>query len=95
MNKNKQRQLNQLEVYRRRMGFTPDHVATLLQHCARVHVLEYERGERWPSLVNGLCLGIILRVPVEFLFGPLYDRLREEIRQKEELINQPTQQVLF
>jgi hypothetical protein len=46
-------------------------------------------------LVNAFRLGIILRVPVEFLFPELYDRLRHGIRAEEEQMARPEQQPLF
>jgi len=56
---------------------------------------DYERGEHAPSLANALRLGIILRVPVEFLFPALYDGLRNEIRAEEERLAAPQQPTLF
>ena len=44
---------------------------------------------------NALRLGIILRVPVEFLFPALYDGLRNEIRAEEERLATPQQATLF
>lgn len=75
---------NKIEYYRRRMGLDVREVATLLGHTDPTAVLSYERGVRYPSLANALGLGIILRVPVEFLFPDLYDAMRLEIRRLEE-----------
>lgn len=75
---------NKIEYYRRRMGFDVRDVAALLGHTDPTAVLSYERGVRYPSLANSLGLGIILRVPVEFLFPDLYDAMRLEIRRLEE-----------
>jgi transcriptional regulator with XRE-family HTH domain len=77
------------------MRFSSLHVAHLLGHSGTSALSNYERGKRLPSLSNALRLGIILRVPVEFLFPSLYDGLREEIRAEEERQMQPTQQALF
>jgi transcriptional regulator with XRE-family HTH domain len=55
----------------------------------------WERGARLPSLANALRLGIILRIPVEFLFYSLHDDLRNQIRAEEERFAEPTQQALF
>jgi transcriptional regulator with XRE-family HTH domain len=97
MYQNQKQHQNRLDIYRRRMGFTPSFVARLLGHQDASTVSDYERGERLPSLVNAFRLGIILRVPVEFLFPSLYDELRQGIRAEEERIAQPSpsQQVLF
>src|ERR1035441_9535354 len=68
---NKQQHQNMLDHFRRRMRFTAAHVAHLLGHQDASAVSDYERGEHTPSLANALRLGIILRVPVEFLFPAL------------------------
>ena len=54
-------------------------------------VSRYERGHSLPSLALALKLGIVLRVPVEFLFPHLYDQLRLRIREEEDRLNQPVQ----
>lgn len=92
---NKQRHQNQLDFYRRRMRFSTAHVAHLLGHRDTSAFREFDRGDRLPSLVNAFRLGIILRVPLEFLFPDLYDGLRNDIRAEEEKMAQPTQQPLF
>jgi len=86
---------NQLEAYRRRMRFASRRVALLLGHSDSSILAQYERGKRFPSLINILRLSIILRVPVEFLYPALYDQLREQIRAEEERLSQPSQQPLF
>ena len=70
-------------------------VAHLLGHRDTSTFREFERGERLPSLVNVFRLGIIFRVPVEFLFPELYDELKDAIRAKEEKLAQPEQRPLF
>ena len=95
MRQNKQQHQNMLDHFRRRMGFTAAHVAHLLGHQDASALSDYERGEHTPSLANALRLGIILRVPVEFLFPALYDVLRNEIRAQEERLAAPEQQTLF
>jgi transcriptional regulator with XRE-family HTH domain len=77
------------------MRLSQRHVARLLGHKNSSAWSNYECGERLPSLANALRLGIILRVPVEFLFYSLHDQLRNQIRAEEERIAEPTQQVLF
>ena len=95
MNQNKEPKQNRLDIYRRRMRFSQRHVARLMGHKNGTVWSSYERGERLPSLTNALRLGIILRIPVEFLFYSLHDALRTQIRAEEERIAEPTQQVLF
>ncbi len=95
MQQKQKRRLNNLDIYRRRMKFSQRQVAHLLGHKDNSTWSDYERSERLPSLENALKLGIILRTPVEFLFGPLNDELRDQIRTEEERLLQPTQQPLF
>jgi DNA-binding XRE family transcriptional regulator len=90
-----QRNQNRLDHYRRRMRFTTSQIGHLLGHQDSSTFCEFERGDRLPSLVNAFCLGIILRVPVEFLFPELYNRLRNDIRAEEERMARPEQQPLF
>jgi transcriptional regulator with XRE-family HTH domain len=94
-NQNPKHAQNRVDIYRRRMRFSSAHVARLLGHKGTSALSNYERGERLPSLSNAFRLGIILRVPVEFLFPSLYDGLRGVIRAQEEHMVQPAQQVLF
>ena len=84
MNQGKQKNQNSLVLYRRRMGFSQKTVARLLGHKDATLLCIYERGRMLPPLAAALALGIILRVPVEFLFPGLYDELKSHIRQQEE-----------
>ena len=86
---------NTLDIYRRRMKFSQKQVAHLLGHKDNSTWSDWERSDRLPSLENALKLAIILRTPVEFLFGALHDELRDQIRTEEERLAQPTQQSLF
>lgn len=95
MHKTPKHKPNTLDIYRRRMKFSQQQVARLLDHKDNSVWSKYERGDRLPSLSNALKLGIILRVPVEFLFHALHDELRDQIRAEEERLAQPTQQPLF
>ena len=85
MNQSKQKNKNNLVLYRRRMGFSQKAVSRLLGHKDATLLCSYERGRILPTLAAALGLGIILRVPVEFLFPGLYDDLKANIRQQEEL----------
>jgi DNA-binding XRE family transcriptional regulator len=73
-----QRHQNRLDLYRRRMRFTTSQIGHLLGHQDSSTFCEFERGDRLPTLVNAFRLGIILRMPVEFLFPELYDMARPE-----------------
>jgi transcriptional regulator with XRE-family HTH domain len=89
------KQQNQIDMYRRRMGFSPRQTARLLGHKNVSVLSSYERGGRMPALVNAFRLSIILRVPVEFLFPSLYDALREQIRAEEDRDPQVEQSTLL
>jgi DNA-binding XRE family transcriptional regulator len=80
---------NSLALYRKRMRFSQRKVAQLLGHRDASLLCAYERGRMLPTLETALSLGIILRVPAEFLFHVLYDDLRTRIRQKEEAASRP------
>lgn len=96
MHQDKQPKPNTLDIYRRRMKLTPSQIARLLGHRDTALWSDYESGKHLPSLVNALRLGIILRIPLEFLFYSLHDDLRSAIRAEEERIaTQPVQQALF
>src|SRR5713101_3134855 len=84
MNQMKNKNKNSLVIYRRRMGFSQKTVAKLLGHKDATLLCMYERGRILPPLAAALGLGIILRVPIEFLFPGLYDELKSRIRQQEE-----------
>ncbi len=77
------------------MRFSTSHVGHLLGHRDASTFLDYEHGSRLPTLINGLRLAIILRTPVEFLFGGLFDELHRQIRAEEERLAHPEQQTLF
>jgi transcriptional regulator with XRE-family HTH domain len=96
MNLYKQEHDDRLDYYRRRMKFTPAQVAHLLGHKDASTFWDYEECHRLPTLINAFRLSIILRTPVEFLFGGLYNALRKEIRIEEERLAETSkQQTLF
>ena len=86
---------NNLLLYRRRMGFSQKHVSKLLGLRDVDMLSHYEHGRCMPPLRMALRLEIIYRVPVAFLYGDLYDTMREKIRKQEEKLAAPTQAVLF
>ena len=77
------------------MGFTQKQVARLLGHRDASMVSHYEHGRALPPLAVALCLEIIYRVPVAFLFPSMYDELKENIRREEGSLSGPGQQSLF
>ena len=83
MRRAKHQNKNSLVIYRRRIGFSQKTVAQLLGHRDATLLCAYERGRILPPLIAALSLGIILRVPVEFLFPALYEELRNQIREQE------------
>ena len=74
---------NSLMHYRRRMGFTQEQVAHFLGHKSRNVLSSVEQGYSLPSLETALKLGIVYRVPVDFLYHDKYIALRNEIRERE------------
>ena len=82
---------NSIDLYRQRMHFSLKQVARLLGHQDGSALSAYERGQRLPSLTNALRLGIILRIPVEFLFPSLYDAMKKDIRAAEQEVSKPEQ----
>ncbi|HXS95067.1 MAG TPA: helix-turn-helix transcriptional regulator [Candidatus Limnocylindrales bacterium] len=86
---------NRVQLFRHKRCLQTEQVAHLLGHQTTSTLEAYERAARLPSFLNALRLSIILRTPVEFLYGQLYDYLREAIRAEEERLNAPEQQVLF
>jgi transcriptional regulator with XRE-family HTH domain len=95
MDQNTHQNQDALVIYRRRMGFTQRHVARLLGFKDASMLSRYEHGRSLPPLMTAFRLGIVLRVPLEFLFPALYDQLRNRIREQEELLAQPVQQAMF
>jgi transcriptional regulator with XRE-family HTH domain len=95
MEHNKYQNQNRLVIYRRRIGFSQKQVARLLGLSGTSMLSRYEHGRSLPPLPTAFCLGIILRVPVEFLFPGLYESLRNRIRADERQFARPGQRVLF
>jgi len=74
---------NNLWIYRKKKGFSQKRVAFFLDHKTSSQLSHYERGAKYPNLINALKLEIIYQVPVSFLYGDLYKKLREDIRARE------------
>jgi transcriptional regulator with XRE-family HTH domain len=86
---------NNLVLYRRRMGFTQKQVVHLLGRRDTSMLSHYERGRALPPLIVALGLEIIYRIPVAFLFHPMYDELKRHIREGEETMAGRGQRPLF
>jgi len=95
MEHHKHQNQNRLVIYRRRIGFSQKQVARLLGLKGTSMLSRYEHGRSLPPLPMAFSLGIVLRVPVEFLFPGLYEGLRNRIRADEERFARPLQQTLF
>lgn len=93
----KQKHINELEAYRRRMRFSQQEVSELANMEDRSLLSRYERGEHMPTLMTALALEIIYRIPIAFCYPQLYSKLRDEIRSREARIALRTavQPVLF
>ena len=68
MEQHKHKNQNRLVIYRRRIGFSQKQVARLLGLKGTSMLSRYEHGRSLPPLQTAFCLGIVLRVPVEFSF---------------------------
>lgn len=86
-----QNHISDLVHYRKRMRFTQSHVMSILGWKNKKGLFQIESGNVTPTLKTALKLAIIYRVPVEFLFKSLYDRLHVQVRHKE-LALTPTKQ---
>ena len=74
---------NNLVQYRKRIKLTQPAVARLLGWKNIKGLCELEAGRALPTLITAFKLSIIYRVPTDFLYRELYERLREQIRTKE------------
>lgn len=75
---------NDLLLYRTKRGLTRKQVCSFLGLKHHGSISRYERGETQPSLVRALRLETLYRTPVAFLYGPLYQRIKNEVRAEEE-----------
>ena len=76
--------LNNLWTYRKRFGLSQKQAAFLLDHKTTSQLSRYEKGTKVPGLETALKLEILYRVPVAFLFYDCYQKLKDEIRSKED-----------
>lgn len=75
--------ISELVHYRKRMKLTQFQVARLLGWKSTKGLCQIESGKGLPTLMTAFKLGIIYRVPIEFMFSSIYQELREHIRAKE------------
>ena len=75
---------NYLWTYRKKIGLSQKRVAYFLGLNGTNDLSRWEHGVKAPNLVNVLKLEIVYRIPVAFLFGDLYERIKKEIRGREE-----------
>jgi hypothetical protein len=75
--------ISDLTHYRRRMKFTQGYVTRLLEWKNLKGLWQLESGNAIPTLITAFKLSIIYRVPTDFLFAELYEKLKREIRAKE------------
>jgi DNA-binding XRE family transcriptional regulator len=87
-------QNSDLAHYRKRMRFTQSHVLSILGWKNKKGLFQIESGNVTPTLHTALKLAIIYRVPVEFLFKSLYDRLHIQVRHKESTLPPVEQPIL-
>jgi transcriptional regulator with XRE-family HTH domain len=86
---------NKLASFRRKRCLSQRRMAELLGHKSHAPLWSYEQSLVMPNLEAALKLEIVLRTPVAFLFPNLYEKLRNEIRAKEEKLAGFGQQDLF
>lgn len=77
---------NELVTYRERLGLTQEQVASALGLRRSKLLTRLEQDHRIPRFLTAIKLSAIYRVPIEFLFPQLYEKLRSEIRHREEAI---------
>lgn len=93
--KNQDKYPNLLLLYRHRLKFSQEYVAKLLGPRSTSMLSRYESGQSLPPLLTAFCLAIVLRVPLEFLYLPLYRSLQGAIREQESGIRYSYQLTLF
>lgn len=78
------------------MKFSQKYVAHVLGYHGTSMISRYEQGRSFPPLPVALRLEILYRVPVAFLYHPLYEELRNQIRTAEQReVSGFRQQILF
>lgn len=80
---------NRLWIARKKAGLGQKTAARLMGFKSISQISEYEHNRLLPSLRTAFKLSIIYEVPLAELYLPLYDELREEIRQRRERSPRP------
>jgi len=82
---------NYLRTYRKRLGFSQDEVAFLLQCKSGAKVSRYEHFGREPGLRTALAYEAIFKVPVSELFAGIYEQVErktlDQVRRLSEKLN--------
>ena len=73
---------NYIRTHRKRAGFTQAEIAFLLGCAHRSKVSRYERGVRIPSLPTAIALEILFANSIATLYAGVYEKKREEIRER-------------
>lgn len=73
---------NYLRTYRRRAGLSQDEVALLLGWASGVHVSEYERYARRPTLETVFFYEVVFGVPASELFRGVFQKVEKETRKR-------------
>lgn len=89
-----QESTNTLVHYRKRLKLTQFQVARLLGWKNTKGLGRIESGEVRPTLITAFKLGVIYRIPLEFLYADLYQQLRQDIRAKEAALGPAGQKAL-
>jgi transcriptional regulator with XRE-family HTH domain len=77
---------NYLRRYRKRAGLSQKEVCFLLGSRDGTMASRYERFARTPTLETALAYGALLQVPVNELFGGLYERAKRETARRAKLL---------
>lgn len=77
---------NYLRTYRKRAGLSQDEVAFLLGCSNATKVSRYERFDRKPALETALACKAVFRVPVEQLFGGVYQKVERQTTRRAKLL---------
>ena len=79
---------NSLRDYRKRAGFTQHEVARILGLGKRGadSVMQWERGYRFPNVVNWFKLSVLYKVSPEELYTELFEELGKDFKKKLKLL---------
>lgn len=69
---------NYVRTYRKRLGFSQDEIAFLLDCKSGAKVSRYEHFRREPSLRTALAYEVIFQVPVSTLFAGIFQTVEQK-----------------